>query len=206
MLCIPTYIIRQKGKKHNFQIAKKIVNIMKQIVKCDIFDEGWKKFNIFSKKEINIRLQIDNVLKGKVTMCTLSYIKNEKGKNCMNWLNKLERKFGKYAVFPNLTSSDCMLCNLSFAISVFMPNMFSYLTLEPALILRGQVRRIKLGADSAIVSIPFLRSCRRFTIHLERHWSRHGELSGIMYIFGNYLYGNWCICAIWNLFNTCSGI
>lgn len=80
-------------------------------------------------------------VKGKVTMCTLSYIKNEKGKNCMNWLNKLERKFGKYAI-PNLTFYLIACYVLGFAISVFMPNMFSYLTLEPALILRGQVWRI----------------------------------------------------------------
>ena len=74
-------------------------------------------------------------------MCTLSYIKNEKGKNYMNWLNKLERKFGKYAI-PNLTFYLIACYVLGFAISVFMPNMFSYLTLEPALILRGQVWRI----------------------------------------------------------------
>ena len=62
-------------------------------------------------------------VKGKVTMCTLSYIKNEKGKNCMNWLNKLERKFGKYAI-PNLTFYHIACYVLGFAISVFMPNMF----------------------------------------------------------------------------------
>ena len=55
MLCIPTYIIRQKGKKHNFQIAKKIVKYYEQIVKCDIFLTKVGKENlIFSKKEIKL--------------------------------------------------------------------------------------------------------------------------------------------------------
>lgn len=59
----------------------------------------------------------------------------------MNWMNKLERRFGKYAI-PNLTLYLILSYVLGYAISAVMPNMFRYLTLEPSLILKGQVWRL----------------------------------------------------------------
>ena len=59
----------------------------------------------------------------------------------MNFLNKMERKFGKYAI-QNLT---CWLIGawiLGFIIQYTMPEVQKLLILEPALILRGQVWRI----------------------------------------------------------------
>ena len=59
----------------------------------------------------------------------------------MNWLDKLERKIGRYAI-PNLTV--CLLAGyvIGFVVSMVMPDLLRWLTLEPALILRGQVWRI----------------------------------------------------------------
>lgn len=59
----------------------------------------------------------------------------------MNWLNKLERKFGRFAIH-NLTMYLIGGYVIGFGIYYLMPNLLSWLTLEPALILRGQVWRL----------------------------------------------------------------
>ena len=67
----------------------------------------------------------------------------------MNWLDKLERKIGRFAI-PNLTVYLLIGYVIGFGIMYLMPEMVGYLTLEPALILRGQVWRIDfMGSDSA---------------------------------------------------------
>lgn len=59
----------------------------------------------------------------------------------MNFLNKMERKFGKYAI-QNLTFWLIGAWILGFIIQYTMPEVQKLLILEPALILRGQVWRI----------------------------------------------------------------
>ena len=59
----------------------------------------------------------------------------------MNFLNKLERKYGKYAV-RNLPAIIIALYAAGYLISVGMPELLYYLTLRPDLILKGQVWRI----------------------------------------------------------------
>ena len=59
----------------------------------------------------------------------------------MNFLNKMERKFGRYAI-PNLTFWLIGAWVLGFIIQYTMPQVQSLLTLEPYLILRGQVWRL----------------------------------------------------------------
>lgn len=59
----------------------------------------------------------------------------------MNWLNKLEKKLGRYAI-PNLTMYLIGGYVIGYGIELFMPNMIRWLTLEPAYILRGQIWRI----------------------------------------------------------------
>ena len=59
----------------------------------------------------------------------------------MNWLNKLEKKFGRYAIH-NLTLYLIGGYVIGYGISMFMPKLLGMLTLEPALILRGQIWRI----------------------------------------------------------------
>lgn len=58
-----------------------------------------------------------------------------------NFLNKLERKFGKYAV-NNLTKYLMVCYIVGFIVELFMPNLLLYFTLEPGLILRGQIWRL----------------------------------------------------------------
>lgn len=59
----------------------------------------------------------------------------------MNFLNKMERKFGRYAV-PNLTFWLIGAWVLGYIIQFTMPEVQGLLTLEPHLILHGQVWRI----------------------------------------------------------------
>lgn len=59
----------------------------------------------------------------------------------MNFLNKLERKIGKYAI-PNLSLWLIVGYGIGFVIQYLFPNLLSLLTLDPYYILRGQVWRI----------------------------------------------------------------
>ncbi len=60
----------------------------------------------------------------------------------MNWLNKLERKYGKYAI-PNLMYYIIILYAFGFVLGLFNPEFYyQYLSLDAVAILRGQVWRI----------------------------------------------------------------
>ncbi len=59
----------------------------------------------------------------------------------MNWLNKLEKKFGRYAIH-NLTIYLIGGYIIGYGIYTLVPNLLNWLTLEPGLILSGQVWRI----------------------------------------------------------------
>lgn len=59
----------------------------------------------------------------------------------MNWLNKLEKKFGRYAIH-NLTLYLIGGYIIGYGIYTLLPNLLGWLTLEPGLILSGQVWRI----------------------------------------------------------------
>ena len=59
----------------------------------------------------------------------------------MNWLNKLERKFGRYAIH-NLTMYLIGGYVIGYGIRMFVPNLQYMLTLEPGMILQGQVWRL----------------------------------------------------------------
>ncbi|MCH1983736.1 hypothetical protein MCG98_14275 [Ruminococcus sp. OA3] len=59
----------------------------------------------------------------------------------MNWINKMERKFGKYAI-PNLTLYIIITYVVGYLLMYLAPNVMNYCLLEPGLILRGQVWRI----------------------------------------------------------------
>ena len=59
----------------------------------------------------------------------------------MNWLDKLERKLGRFAI-PNLTVYLLAGYVIGFFIWRLMPDLMGWLTLEPALIVRGQVWRL----------------------------------------------------------------
>ncbi len=59
----------------------------------------------------------------------------------MNFLDKLERKFGRYAIH-NLSLYMLITYVAGYVIATLAPSVLGMLTLEPALILRGQVWRL----------------------------------------------------------------
>lgn len=59
----------------------------------------------------------------------------------MKFLNKMERKFGRYAIY-NLPAVIIALYAAGYILSVFTPEILSYLTLEPYYILKGQIWRL----------------------------------------------------------------
>ena len=77
----------------------------------------------------------------------------------LNWLDKLERKLGRFAI-PNLTVYLLVGYVIGFGIVNLMRDMVGYLTLEPALILRGQVWRliswVLIPPTDNLISLVFL--------------------------------------------------
>lgn len=59
----------------------------------------------------------------------------------LNLMNKLERKFGRYAI-RNLTVYLVVCYGFGYLVSWIMPQLLLYFTLEPGLILKGQIWRI----------------------------------------------------------------
>ena len=54
----------------------------------------------------------------------------------MNWINKMERKFGRYAI-KNLTVYLLVCYGIGYVVSLGMPQLLMYFTLEPGLILNN---------------------------------------------------------------------
>ncbi len=97
----------------------------------------------------------------------------------------MQRKFGKYAI-PHLTAVLIGLYVVGYILQLINPNAVSYMTLEPALILRGQVWRLitwliippsSLGIFTIIMLFFYLSIGRS----LERAW---GDFRYNVYIFG----------------------
>lgn len=59
----------------------------------------------------------------------------------MNWIDKLERKFGRYGI-PNLTMYMVICYVLGYLLMILNPGMLNMLSLEPAMILKGQIWRL----------------------------------------------------------------
>lgn len=83
----------------------------------------------------------------------------------MNFLNKMERKFGKYAI-SNLTFWVIGIYILGYIIEITMPNVIGMLTLEPYYVMQGQVWRliswILIPPDSSLIFVIFMLMCYYF--------------------------------------------
>ncbi len=107
----------------------------------------------------------------------------------MNWLDKSERKLGRFAI-PNLTVYLLAGYVIGFGVVYLMSDMIGYLTLEPALILRGQVWRIiswvLIPPTTNIISLAFLVLLYySLGTALERTW---GSFRYNVYIFSGLLF------------------
>lgn len=83
----------------------------------------------------------------------------------MNFLNKMERKFGKYAI-QNLTFWLIGFYILGYIIEFTMPDVLIWLTLEPCLVLQGQVWRllswILIPPSTNLIFMIFVLMCYYF--------------------------------------------
>lgn len=107
----------------------------------------------------------------------------------MNWMDKLERKLGRYAI-PNLTSYMLVLYVIGYITRYIMPQLLSWLTLEPGLILRGQVWRlvswiIIAPSDRLIFFVIMVFLYYSLGNSLERTW---GTFRYNVYIFSGILF------------------
>lgn len=106
----------------------------------------------------------------------------------MNWLNKLERKFGRFAI-PNLIVWLIGAYIIGFVIELVNPAILDYLELSPYHILHGQVWRLVTWIfKSTDTSLFFLLIMALFYFQLgtalERNW---GTFRFNVYIIGGML-------------------
>lgn len=107
----------------------------------------------------------------------------------MNFLNKMERKIGKYAI-PNLMIYLIAAYCIGFVIYTVNPNFMLMLTLSPYHILHGQVWRlitwILMPTDTRVFSLLIMALLYyRLGSALERSW---GTFRFNVYIFGGMLF------------------
>ncbi|WP_122642607.1 rhomboid family intramembrane serine protease [Luxibacter massiliensis] len=107
----------------------------------------------------------------------------------MNWLNKLERRFGRFAV-PNLTMYLIGAYIIGYGIYYLVPNLLLWITLEPGLILRGQVWRLVSWvlippSGNIITIIIMLLFYYSLGTALERSW---GAFRYNVYIFSGIIF------------------
>ena len=116
----------------------------------------------------------------------------------LNWLDKLERKLGRFAI-PNLTVYLLVGYVIGFGSVNLMRDMVGYLTLEPALILRGQVWRliswVLIPPTDNLISLVFLVLLYySLGTALERTW---GSFRYNVYIFSGLLF---TVLAVFGLY------
>ena len=107
----------------------------------------------------------------------------------MNFLNKMERKIGKYAI-PNLMIYLIAAYCIGFVIYTVNPNFMLMLTLSPYHILHGQVwrliTRILMPTDTRVFSLLIMALLYyQLGSALERSW---GTFRFNVYIFGGMLF------------------
>ncbi len=106
-----------------------------------------------------------------------------------NWLDKMERRFGRY-VIRNLTMYLLAGYAIGYLLSFTMPQLLTYFTLEPALILKGQVWRLLSWViippnDNIIFVIFMMLLYYSLGNTLESYW---GTFRYNVYIFSGILF------------------
>lgn len=106
-----------------------------------------------------------------------------------NWLDKMERRFGRYAI-RNLTMYLLAGHAIGYLLSFTMPQLLTYFTLEPAQILKGQVWRLLSWViippnDNIIFVIFMMLLYYSLGNTLESYW---GAFRYNVYIFSGILF------------------
>ena len=125
----------------------------------------------------------------------------------MNWLNKLEKKIGRFAI-PNLTVYLLAGYVVGFVVMYLTPNLIDWLTLEPAYIVRGQVWRliswVLIPPTVQPVSLLFLVLLYySLGTALERTW---GSFRYNVYIFSGILFTMIAVFILYSVFLFVYGV
>lgn len=107
----------------------------------------------------------------------------------MNWLNKLEKKFGRFAI-PNLIVWLIGAYSIGYVLEMVHPEIMNYLNFQPHLILKGQIWRIvtwifqptSSGILSLLIMMVFYY---QLGTALERTW---GTFRFNAYLFGGMIF------------------
>lgn len=109
----------------------------------------------------------------------------------MNWIDKLERKFGRYGIH-NLTLYIVICYVLGYILMYANPGLLSMMSLEPAMILRGQIWRLVTWViyppstgNFLLFAISILFFYYPIGMSLERTW---GTFRYNLYIFMGLLF------------------
>ena len=106
----------------------------------------------------------------------------------MNFIYKLERKLGKYAI-PNLMMYVIGAYVIGLVLYYFAPGMLNYLTLEPYYVFKGQIWRliswIFVPSSVGILTIIMLIFYYQIGTHLEYYW---GTFRFNLYMWGGLLF------------------
>lgn len=108
----------------------------------------------------------------------------------MNFMNKLERKFSKYAI-PNLTLYLIFGYVVGYVLSQISPQLLSFFILDPYAVLHGQVWRLITwvlmppSMQSILFYVIMMLFYYQLGMNLERTW---GVFRYNVYIFGGILY------------------
>ena len=115
----------------------------------------------------------------------------------LSWFDKMEKKVGRYAI-SNLTLYLLIAYGIGYMTRFLMPELLQWLTLEPGLILKGQIWRIVswifvAPAEKPIYFLLMVWLYYSLGTTLERTW---GTFRYNVYYFGNVVYCDRGICAV----------
>lgn len=122
-------------------------------------------------------------------------------------INKLERKFGKYAI-SNLSLYLVMGYAIGYILSIFTPSLYSVLTFNPYAIIHGQIWRIITWllilpeSDNIFVLLIMIFFYYSLGTNLERTW---GTFRYNLYLFSGYIFtmiGGVIFYVVMGLMNT----
>lgn len=124
----------------------------------------------------------------------------------MKFLNKMERRFGKYAVH-NLTFWLIGIYVLGYIIQFTMPNVVEMLTLEPYLIMKGQVWRllswILIPPNTNLIFMIFMLMCYYFIgVSIE---NAMGTFRYNVYMFGGMIITIISAMALYGIYYLAAG-
>ena len=109
----------------------------------------------------------------------------------MKWIDKLERRFGRFAI-PNLTLYIVICYVIGYLLRTVMPSVMNYLSLDMAYIFRGQIWRLVTwvlfppsGGNVFLFALAVVFFYYPIGTSLERTW---GSFRYTLYIFSGLLF------------------